>query len=154
MLYNFYTLHCSSIWRSRVTCHLSRGRGCLLNMPACGSNPNIHTAFLQKFFWLNFWHTSYLLLFKINTVDSRKLHAESWFVYRRTTNMGGNSIRSTTTLLQLPAKARTTHERTQFFRHDVLAWLPPFASLSLSAQPTSASTKAIPYTSFHIFFQR
>ena len=65
--------------------------------------------------------------------------------------MGGNYIRSTTTLLQLTVKARATHERAQFFRHDVLAWLPPFASLSVFAQPTSASTKASPYMSFHIF---
>ena len=63
--------------------------------------------------------------------------------------MGGNSIRSTTTLLQLTAKAR---ERAQFFKHNVFAWLPLFASLSVSAQPTSASTKASPYMSFHIFF--
>ena len=62
--------------------------------------------------------------------------------------MGGNSIRGTTTLLQLTAKAR---ERAQFSRYDVLAWLPPFASLSVSAQPTSASTKASPYMSFQIF---
>ena len=44
-------------------------------------------------------------------------------------------------------------ERVQLFRHDVLALLPPFASLSVSAQPTSASTKASPYMSFHIFLE-
>ena len=68
--------------------------------------------------------------------------------HRRTKNIGGDSIHGGTTLLQLTAKAR---EHAQFFRHDVLAWLPPFASLSVSAQPTSASTKASPYMSFHIF---
>ena len=35
-----------------------------------------------------------------------------------------------TTLLHLTEEAR---EREQFFRHDVFAWLPPFASLSVSA---------------------
>ena len=64
--------------------------------------------------------------------------------------MGGNSIRSTTTLLQLTTKAR---ECAQFFRHDVFAWLLPFASLSVSAQPTSASAKASLYMSFHIFLE-
>ena len=84
---------------------------------------NIDTTFLQNFCRLNFLHASYLLPFKNKTVDSRKLHTKLWFVYRRTTNMGGNSIHSMTTLLQLTTKA---HERAQFFRHDVIAWLPPF----------------------------
>jgi len=55
------------------------------------------------------------------------------------------------TLLQLTAKAHTTRERAQFFRHDVLTWIPPFASLSAPTLPTSASTNASPYMSFHIF---
>ena len=68
--------------------------------------------------------------------------------------MGGNSIHSKITLLQLTMKARATREHAQFFKHDVLAWLPPFASLSVPAQPTSASTNANPYMSFHSFFRR
>ena len=58
---------------------------------------------------------------------------------------------SMTTLLQLIEETRATHEREQFFRHDVLAWIPPFASLSASTQPTSASTNASPYMTIHIF---
>lgn len=65
--------------------------------------------------------------------------------------MGGNSIRSKATLLHLTVEARAIREREQLFRHDVLAWIPPFASLSASTQPTSASTNASPYMSFHIF---
>lgn len=65
--------------------------------------------------------------------------------------MGQNSIRSMTTLLQLTEEARATHEREQFFRHNVLAWIPPFASLSAPTLPTSASINASPYMSFHIF---
>ena len=131
MLYNRCAVHCSFIL---LICH------------------NVDTAFLQNFFLLGifFLHVSYLLPFQTETVDSRKLHIELWFVYKRTTSMEENSIRSMTTLLQLIAKAR---ECVQFFRHDVLAWLPPFASLSVSAQPTSASTKASPYMSFHIFWR-
>jgi len=34
--------------------------------------------------------------------------------------MGGNSIRSMTTLLQLTEEARATWEREQLFKHDVL----------------------------------
>ena len=64
---------------------------------------------------------------------------------------GGNSIRSMTTLLQLIEEARATCEREQLFRHDVLAWIPPFASLSAPTLPTSASTTASIYMSFHIF---
>ena len=57
-----------------------------------------------------------------------------------------------TTLLQLTEEARETREHKQLFRHDVITWVPPFASLSISAQPTLASTNASPYMSFHIFF--
>ena len=64
---------------------------------------------------------------------------------------GGNSIHSMTTLLQLIEEAWATHKHEQLFRHDVLAWIPPFASLSASTQPISASTNASPYMSFHIF---
>ena len=66
--------------------------------------------------------------------------------------MGDNFIHSMTTLLELIVKAHATCKHAQFFRHDVLAWLPPFASLSISAQPTSTSTNASLYMSFHIFF--
>ena len=65
--------------------------------------------------------------------------------------MGGNSIRSMATLLQPIEEARATREYEQFFRHDVLAWIPPFASLSVPTLPTLASTNANPYISFHIF---
>ena len=65
---------------------------------------------------------------------------------------GENYIRSKATLFPLTKEARTTRERAQLFRHDVLAWLPYFSSLSVSAQPTSASTNFSPYMSFHIFF--
>ena len=130
LLYIFCAIHCFSIF---LICH------------------NIDTAFLHNFFLLElFLHASYLLPFQTETVDSRKLHTKLWFVYRRITSMGENSIRSTTTLLQLIAKAR---ERTQFCGHGLLAWLPAFALLSITAHPTSASTKASPYMSFH-FFQR
>jgi len=60
----------------------------------------------------------------------------------------GNSIRSMTTLLHFTVEAR---EREQFFRHDVLPWIPPFASLLAPTLPTSASTTANIYMSFHIF---
>lgn len=66
--------------------------------------------------------------------------------------MGGNFIHSKPTLLQLTKEARETHEHEQLFRQDVLAWLPPFASLSASAQPTSTSTNVNPYMSFHFFW--
>ena len=46
--------------------------------------------------------------------------------------MGGNSIHNKATLLQLTEEARETREREQLYRHDVLAWIPPFASLSAS----------------------
>ena len=59
-----------------------------------------------------------------------------------------------TTLLQLTEEARATCEREKLFRHDVLAWIPPFASLSTPTLPTSASTNAITYMSFHIFLFR
>ena len=108
--------------------------------------------FYKRFSALNF--CMHLLPFKTKIVDSRKLHIESWFVYRRTTSMGDNFIRSTTTLLELIVKAHATWKHAQFFKHDVLAWLPPFASLSVSAQPISASTNASSYMSFHIFFRR
>jgi len=61
---------------------------------------------------------------------------------------GQNSIHSMTTLLHLTEEARA---REQFFRHDVLTWIPPFASLSAPTLPTSASTTASAYMSFHIF---
>ena len=53
---------------------------------------------------------------------------------------GRNSICSMTTLLQLTEEARATREREQLLRHDVLAWIPPFASLLASTQPTLGST--------------
>jgi len=40
--------------------------------------------------------------------------------------MEGNSIHNKFTLLQLPEEARATRKQ------DVLAWIPPFASLSVS----------------------
>jgi len=67
--------------------------------------------------------------------------------------MGGNSNRSKATLLQLTEEARETLKCEQLFRHDVLAWIPPFASLSASTQPTSTSTNASPYMSFHVFLE-
>ena len=123
MLYNCCAVHCSSI------CH------------------NIHTAFLQIFCWLKFLHASHMLPFKTKTVDSRKLHTKLWFVYRRTTSMG-KILFAAWSLLQLNNKGSRMHT---ILQTDVLAWLPPFASLSVSAQPTSTSTKANPYMSFHIF---
>ena len=60
-------------------------------------------------------------------------------------------MHSMTTLLQLTEEARATRECEQLFRHDVLAWIPPFASLSAPTLSTSASTTASPYMSFHIF---
>ena len=65
--------------------------------------------------------------------------------------MGQNSIRSMTTLLQLTEEARATCKREQLFRHDVLAWIPPFASLLAPTLPTLSSTNASTYMSFHIF---
>jgi len=56
-----------------------------------------------------------------------------------------------TTLLHLTEEARATREREQFFRHDVLTWIPPFASLSVPTLLTLASTNANTYMSFHIF---
>ena len=56
-----------------------------------------------------FLHASYLLPFKTKTMDSRKLYTELWFVYRRTKNMGENSIRSMITLLQLNNKGSRMH---------------------------------------------
>jgi len=53
-----------------------------------------------------------------------------------------------TTLLHFTKEAR---EREQFFRHDVLTWIPPLASLSAPTLPTSASTTVNTYMSFHIF---
>ena len=61
---------------------------------------------------------------------------------------GQNSIHSMTTLLHFTEEAR---EREQFFRHDVLTWIPPFASLSAPTLPTSTSITASTYMSFHIF---
>ena len=61
---------------------------------------------------------------------------------------GQNSIHSMTTLLHLTEEAR---EREQFFRHDVLVWIPPFASLSAPTLPPSASTNASTYMPFHSF---
>ena len=60
----------------------------------------------------------------------------------------GNSIHSMTTLLQLKDEARATREREQLFRHDVLAWIPPFASLSAPTLSTTTSTNASPHMSF------
>jgi len=53
------------------------------------------------------------------------------------------------TLFQLTEQA---HEREQLFKHDVLAWIPPFASLSTPTLHTLALTNASTYMSFHIFF--
>ena len=55
-----------------------------------------------------------------------------------------------TTRLQLTKEARATRECEQFIKHDVLTWIPPFPSLSAPTLPTSASTTASPYMSFHI----
>ncbi len=65
--------------------------------------------------------------------------------------MGQNSIHSMTTVLQLTEVARAICEHEQFFKHYVLTWIPPFASLSTPTLPTSASTNANTYMSFHIF---